>query len=103
MSSIPLAANNIQIPPSPVDNLAKMLGVRGLMQNQQQAAQMQPLQLQQAQNAATAGQLENQQTQLKLQDQQGMSKALADSYAAQSSGSSGDNSSSGTPQDRISI
>jgi hypothetical protein len=67
MSSIPLAANNVQAPPNPLQEYAQALSVKNMIgQGQVQ------------QNQITAGQQENQQRQMQLDDQSGLKRALID-------------------------
>lgn len=85
-----LPALDIKPPESPLDTYARIAGIKSLL-TQQQAAQQQmqqsqqefPARLQQEQSAAQQAGTQAQMSQLDLQDRQGLSKALMDSYAPQ--------------------
>jgi hypothetical protein len=78
MGTIPLVASTIRPieQPDVLSNFQRLTQLRGEQQNQQQRAQMAPLQLQQAQQQVQAGQMQNEQMQQAQKDQQASTAAF---------------------------
>jgi hypothetical protein len=76
MASIPLPALDVRPPTDPLTEYAKVMGIKSMMQQQQQNTQLMPGQLQQQQQQITATGQENQQRDIQLRDQQAQTKAL---------------------------
>lgn len=89
MATIPLPALHtapIQAPESPLDTYARVLGIQGQQQQNQQRAALAPLQQQEAQNQVQTGQLDVQQKQLQQKDQQALSATMQQWGKAPSTG-----------------
>lgn len=72
MASIPLPALHIQPPADPTESIGRMVMLKQALQQQQ----LFPGQLQAQQESLTAARLANQENQIKLNDQQAMTKAM---------------------------
>ena len=78
LPALPNFQTNIPQMPSPLEQYGRMLQLKALSGQIQQQRQMQPLQVEQAQQDVQAKTLENQQRQLEMQSQQAMMKAWSD-------------------------
>lgn len=73
-----LPALDVQTPPNPADNITRMVQLKSLLDENALRQQLAPYQVQQAQQATAAGELENQQRQQQINDQKAMTAAMQD-------------------------